>query len=111
LGLGVDVKFAFLQREPKSTPIKHKKRKSREISPLHSEDLHLPIALRNDTRTCTNISHFTLYPTTYALNSYHYKAFIIRLNTTTIARIKKTGGIRIKKNYLERRIILKTLSY
>jgi len=49
-----------LHREPKSSPVKHKKPKSREISPLHSEDLHLPIALRNDDTTCTNMPLYLL---------------------------------------------------
>jgi hypothetical protein len=40
-------------KELESIPIKRKKPKSREVPPIDYEDLHFPVALRKDTRTCT----------------------------------------------------------
>src|SRR6266487_759367 len=74
-----------IQREPEPVQIKHKKPKSREITPIHSKDSHLPIAQRKNTRTCTNKP---LYPLSNYLCfeqlSPTHKAFLTSLNTTTI---------------------------
>ncbi|CAJ2655949.1 unnamed protein product [Trifolium pratense] len=74
-----------IQREPESILIKHKNPKSREITPVDSKDLHLPIAHRKNTRTCTNKSLYPLsnYLCFEQLSTTH-KAFLTSLNTTTI---------------------------
>ncbi|CAJ2627685.1 unnamed protein product [Trifolium pratense] len=66
-------------------PIKHKKPKSREVTPIHSKDSHLPIAHRKETRTCTNKPLYPLsnYLCFEQLSTTH-KAFLTSLNTTTI---------------------------
>jgi len=72
-------------KEPETSPIKCKKPKSREVPPIDSKDLHLPVALRKETRTCTKNP---LYPLSNFLCfeqlSPTYKAFLTSLNTTTI---------------------------
>jgi len=72
-------------KEPETIPIKRKKPKSREVPPIDSEDLHLPVALRKDTRTSTKNP---LYPLSNFLCfeqlSPTYRAFLTSLNTTTI---------------------------
>ncbi|CAJ2657372.1 unnamed protein product [Trifolium pratense] len=74
-----------IQREPESILIKHKNPKSREITPVDSKDLHLPIAHRKNTRTCTNKPLYPLsnYLCFEQLSTTH-KAFLTSLNTTTI---------------------------
>jgi hypothetical protein len=60
----------------------NKKRKSREVPPIGSEDLHLLVALRKDPRSCTNKP---LYPlSSFEQLSPTYKAFLTNLNTTII---------------------------
>ncbi|CAJ2640890.1 unnamed protein product [Trifolium pratense] len=74
-----------IQREPESILIKHKNPKSREITPVDFKDLHLPIAHRKNTRTCTNKPLYPLsnYLCFEQLSTTH-KAFLTTLNTTTI---------------------------